>query len=127
MNNLLYDPELKEAMLEIQEILDKHKIGGNIALTSQSHSEFLYHFPEWSVIQFDKNKPGEVRIRSKRKDFKSKEEQRQMTEYSTHIVAQNRDLAARSFDVFDNLFKMLEKYFDIEHKPFHGFTPHFEN
>jgi hypothetical protein len=125
--NAPYDPKLKEAMLEIQEILDKHKIGGNIALTSQSHSEFLYHFPEWSVIQFDKNKPGEVRIRSKREDFKSKEEQHQMTRYSTHIVAQNRDLAGRSFEVFDTLFKELEKYFDIEHKPFHGFTPYFEN
>lgn len=47
--------------------------------------------------------------------------------YSTHIIAQNRDLAARSFDVFNALFKKLEKYIDIEHKPFKGFTPHFEN
>lgn len=127
MNNLPYDPKLKEAMLEIQVILEKHDIGGNIALTSQSHSEFLYHFPKWSAIQFDKNKPGEVRIKSKRKDFKSKEEKHRIIECSTHIVAQNRDLAARSFDVYDTLFKKLEEYFDIEHKPFHGFTPHFES
>lgn len=124
---LPYDPVLKTAMLEIQEILDKHDIGGSVILTSQSHSEFLYHLPNWCIVQFDKKKPGHVRIKSKKKDFKDRKQQHLMAEFSTHVIAQNRDLSAQSFDIFDRLFKELEKYFDIDHQPFKGFAPHFIN
>ena len=40
---LPYDPDLKEAMLKIEEIMDEYKIGGSITLASKTHSEFLYY------------------------------------------------------------------------------------
>lgn len=120
-----YDPDLKEAMLKIQEIMDEYEIGGNIALASKSHSEFLYYYPKWCALQLEQG--NTVRIKSELKDFNSKEEQRQNLEESTHFIAQMQDLSARSFAIFERLFEELKKHYEIEHKSFSKFTPHFEN
>jgi len=123
--NLPYDPDLKEAMLKIQEIMDEYKIGGSITLASKTHAEFLYHFPKWSIVQLVK--PSGVRIRSKRKDFDSKEEQHKINEESCHLVARVRDMSGQAFMIFENIFKQLDDHFDIEHEPFSKLTPHREN
>jgi len=123
--NLPYDPDLKEAMLKIQEIMDEYEIGGSIALASKTHAEFLYHFPKWSIVQLVK--PSGVRIRSKREDFSSKEAQHKANEETCHLVARTRDSSGKAFMVFEDIFKQLDKQFDIEHEPFSKFTPHREN
>jgi len=126
MSNLPYDPDLKEAMEKIKAILDEYQIGGSITLASRSHSEFLYHFPEWSVAQFNKSKDG-IDFRSKAEDFESKEQQDQDTEASVHLLCAIRDISAQTFGNFDNVLQDLGKHMDISHKPFSGFTPHFDN
>ena len=122
---LPYDPALKEAMLKIQEIMDEYKIGGSIALASKTHSEFLYHYPEWSAVQLET--ASQIRIRSKLKDFKSKEEQQQNMQESTHFIAQMQDLSAQSFAMFEIIFKKLEEHYEIEHEPFSNFTSDYKN
>lgn len=124
-----YDPDLKVAVLEITEILEKYDIGATVTLTSKTHAEFFYRFADWSVIQFVKeNKYGSraIRIKSKRSDFDSKEEQRKKTADSVGSVAQYRDIAAQTFTIFDKIYKELEKFMEIDHKPFSDFTPHSE-
>jgi hypothetical protein len=123
---LPYDPDLKTAILEIKEILDKYEIGASVALSSQTHSEYLNHFPKWCIVQFDKNQPG-VRIRSKKEDFMTREEQHRVTEASAGLIANIRDINAQAFSIFDTIFKTLEKLMDIDHKPFDGHFPHFDN
>lgn len=123
--NLPYDPDLKEAMLKIQEIMDEYKIGGSIALASKTHAEFLYYFPKWSIVQIEKG--SGVRIRSKREDFKSKEEQHQVNTESCHFVARIRDISGDAFMIFEDIFKQLDEHFGIDHEPFSKFTPHREN
>jgi len=83
---LPYDPALKEAMLKIQAIMDEYKIGASIALASKTHSEFLYHFPEWCIVQLETD--FKIKIRSKLKDFESREDQLQRSEESAHFIAQ---------------------------------------
>lgn len=123
---LPYDPVLKVAMEEIKAILDKYDIGANIILGSKTHSEYFYDFPTWSIVQFAEKgslKQG-LKIVSKRKDYKSLEEQHQISEYSTGLIARNRDMAAQTFSMFQDVFEQLENHFEIEHKPFSGHTPH---
>lgn len=124
---LPWDADLKSAMLEITGILEKYQIGGNITLVSKTHSEFYYHLPDWSAVKFEDRENGKagIRIRSKRKDFKSKEEQDKILAASIHLIAQIRDLSARSFGIFNEIMEeKLAKVIDFEHKSFHNLTPH---
>ncbi len=126
MTDLPYDPDLKEAMLKIEAILDEYKIGGNIVLASRTNSEFLYHFPKWSIAQFNENKNG-INFKLKKGDSETKEQKNKDIQDSVAIIFAIRDISFQTFEIFNNLTEDLKKVMDINHKPFHGFKPDFEN
>jgi hypothetical protein len=125
--SLPYDPDLKEAMIKIQAIMDDYKIGGNVCLSSRTHSEFLYNFPEWCVVQLDKVTPEGQRISIDVKPKEIDEASRNAhndTLSSVHMIARGRDMAASAFSVFDDIFNRLKKHMVIEHDSLSGFAPH---
>lgn len=119
-----YDPALKKAMAEIKTILTKFDVGAAITLASKTHSEFNYHFPTWSVVQFF-GQSG-VRIKCKEDDFGSAKAQQEALAVSCHVILQIRDIAAQTFLAMTHIEKQIAAFVDIEHKPYQGFRPHQE-
>jgi hypothetical protein len=120
------DPRLKEAMARIKAILNEYDIAGTINLGSPTHTEFLYHFPTWSIAQLvrEGGKEG-IRVRSKQHDYPSKEAQREAAEATVHVLLRFRDQAALTFSHMEHLEQLLREHgWEIEHEPFSGFTPH---
>jgi hypothetical protein len=120
-----YDPCLKEAMAKIKAIMDEYQIGGNVVLSSRDYAESLYHFPDWSVIQINKDGTG-VDIRSKPGDYENEDQRNKDTSDSVGIVVSIRDISAQTFQIFQGLVEELSKYVEIDHQPME-FTPHFES
>ena len=120
------DPKLKEAMAEIKGILKKHDIGAQVTLVSETHAEFFYEIsPSWSVAYFEHG--NLLRLRAKRADFKTLEEQKRCVNSTIHMVHQIRDISAQSFSNMLDLTDMLGKQFEIDHTPYADFEPHREN
>lgn len=118
-----HDPKLKEAMAEIFGVLKKHDIGGAITLVSPTHAEFRFcEDPSWSCARIEG--ATRVRFRAKAQDFKTQAEHKRTVELTIHLVAQIRDLAARTFTAFDSMFQQLEKIIDFEHRSYQGFEEH---
>lgn len=72
------DPILKEAMKEIVATCKKYDCAAMVTLASEKHVEFLYEIsPSWSCAWIQPLPDGEfgIRIRSKLKDYPSKEVQ----------------------------------------------------
>jgi len=131
--SLPYDPDLKEAMLKIQAILEEYKIGGSICLSSKTHSEFLYHFPKWCIVQLDKVTPeGQmIRVEIRKKNIEEAlQNEHNIMRSSVHLIARGRDMAGSSFEVFSDIFEKLEEYMDIQHAQSEEdkkFIPHLVN
>ncbi len=117
------DPKLKEAMAKIEAIAEEYDIGANVILTSESHSEFLYKFPEWSIAQFTDDMKG-IDMKSKLSDFKDLNHQKEVTESTIGLLCHVRDISAQTFEIYDGLITAAENYLDIKHHPFSGFEPH---
>ena len=68
-----YSPKLKNAMKEINEILNKHDIGGLVILHTPGHGEFLMKVdPTYSCAKLNGN---EMRVRAKlQEDFNGDKE-----------------------------------------------------
>lgn len=110
----------RECVAEITDVLQRYDMAGAITVVHKQGSMFKYMFPSWSCIRFE---GSQLRFRAHHSEYPSQEAQRQAVELSTHIVLQIRDIAAQTFGMFDNVAKMLEEKFDIEHRPFHDFDP----
>ena len=120
------DPKLKEAVAEIIAVCRKHDIGGYFILASQTHAEFRYIMdPSWSCAWFEDS--GRLRIRAKRADFKTQEEQVARLSETTHILCQIRDLCAKGFGDMESIIAELSKQCKIEHESFAGFEPDRKN
>ena len=118
-----HDDNLKKAVEDIKSILRGYDIAGSLALVSKTHSEFLYHFPAWSAVQW--NKAGDrLNVENNPKHYANQEELSQRLTQSVHIVMQNRDIAAQTFHMFDTVYESLKEHMNIEHKSFSGFEPH---
>lgn len=122
------DPKLKEAMAEIFGVLNKHDIGGQVTLVSQTHAEFRIKVdPKWSCAKEEYNSKGVgIRFRVQKADIPDKEERRLRAEQTLHLLCQIRDLNAQNFLGFDSLVKQLEGVIDFEHKPYSNYEPHNE-
>jgi hypothetical protein len=108
-----YDPKLREAMTEIEEVLKKHDIGGYIALTSKTHSEFrvAIDIPTWSVVRYIRD--GEaVHIKlytaSRHAD----------TEATVHMIASIRDQSVLAFGQTEQIMNKIEEQIKVVHVPF---------
>lgn len=87
-----YDPKLKTAAKEIEEILKKHDILGSMLLVSPTHVEYLFRFDAtWSVMKFETGThipEGDLglRFRSKREEFSTEKERHEATEATVHAL-----------------------------------------
>jgi hypothetical protein len=112
--------DYREAMAEIQAVLEKYDLGASITVISKERAMFKYHFPTWSCIFFEGNA---LRFRSKRSEYASKEAQRQVMELSAHCIMQMRDIAAQTFQMCERIGKHLQKEVGMQHTPFSDFDP----
>jgi hypothetical protein len=114
-----FDPRLKAAMSEIQEVLQRYDIGAAVALVSPTHSEYAYELPSWSVLRWEDPGDGQVglRLRSKREDFATRESQRAVTDATVHLVEQLRLIGGQTFEMFHQVMELCEQQFDITRTP----------
>lgn len=117
-----HDPDLRKAMAEIVPILEKYQCGACVTLVSPSHTEYRYEFPGWTCIGHDV-KTGAVRVRVKRKDFKTLADYELIVGNTAHMVCQLRDLAVQNFADCQKLVDLLSKYWKFDHKPYQDHEP----
>lgn len=107
-----YDPKLREAMTEIDEILKRYDIGAFVTLHSKAHTEFKFKIdPTWSMMRFIKE--GEV-VHIKLHNATNKEN----TEASVGMIYSIRDLCGMYFMQCDKLADQIEKHCKVIHVPF---------
>lgn len=103
-----YDPKLREAMFEIQQICDKFQIMSFMVLQSKTHGEFKFIWPEWSSVQNE----GAEGMRIKHKvgvDDKKKLEQ------SVGCLMSVERLLGYAFIGVEKLNSELKKRMEIDH------------
>ena len=115
-----YDPKLRKTVEEIKWILEREDFAGIVIAISESHAEFRITFPRWGVITLKRN---ELRFKSDKKDFHSRDEQHKAIESSVHVIFQMADLLSLNFKYIDKMKEMLEDKFEIDHKPLSDFYP----
>lgn len=108
------DSNLKAAMEEIKAVLKKHDCAGLVTLASPSHTEYLYGIsPSWSCAWLQPMPDGfAIRIRSKLKDYPSKEAQKKSVEATTGMFLAFANMAERQQRQMAQLIAMLGKQFD---------------
>lgn len=110
-----FDPRLKACMKQLQEILESYDIGAQIALVSPTHSEFLYHFPTWSVAQIEETEEGPaLRFNTKRYRFISGRSKHAAVDITVHLIAQFQHISAMFFDISDRVMRELNEHMEIE-------------
>lgn len=97
------DPKLQQAAKEIAAICEKHDVGGYIILASQTHGEYLLHFPKWSKAFLETGPNGEQAIR-----FKAKKEENETTEATVHMLQVFQLQGSKIAHGMDMLLEMLE-------------------
>jgi hypothetical protein len=107
------DTILQEAAKEIADICDKYDIGGYIILASQTHGEYLLHFPKWSKAQLEVTPDGNQAIR-----FKSKGKDENKTVCATVHMCQVFQMQGLHISKgMDQLLEMLESKMFISGGP----------
>lgn len=110
------DPKLKAAMDEIKPILEKYDVMAAMILVSPTHSEFLNSFnTTWSVMGFEEDADGalNIRFRSKRGDWPTKEAQDAATLASTHALTTVVEWSRKTNDAFRSVIAQLGKHMKI--------------
>jgi hypothetical protein len=115
MSELGFDPRLKAAMSEIAEICERYDCAAAVTLVSSSYSEYMYHFPSWSVLGFETNAEGRqgLRFRSIREDFANKQSQDALTKATINMLQAFQGISAQTFEMCDTVLKELSKHFHI--------------
>lgn len=110
-----YDPNLRECMAEIEEVMKRHDCGGFVSLHSQTHGEFkmIIEAPSWSNVRLVKEGRA-LHIKLHMKSAKEK------TEATVAMLAGMRDLCALAFDQADKIMKTIETHAKVEHLPIAG-------
>jgi hypothetical protein len=115
-----YDPKLKLAMEEITEICKKYNCGGYFVLASKTHSEFMFHFPEWSKAQMHFNpEEGKYGIMFTAKGKAGDED----ITSSVHLLQSIQFMCGHGYMQMDKLIELLKEHMTIEGGPA-GFEPH---
>lgn len=110
------DVKTVEALEKIKAILREYDLWAAMTIVSVERVHWLYHFePSWSCLHFDP-KTGEARIRAKRADFATAEQQQVVVQLTTGAIASTRDAGAKQFKDADQLYAMLETHFEITHE-----------
>ena len=116
----ILDPILKKALAEIADVLERHQIGGAIAVASSTHGAFRVHFPEWSLVQIDQV--------TGRLDARLRKDEHARTESSIHMLFSLNDLCtvnAINIDLAcgEMVNALREAGVEISHKAFGGPEP----
>lgn len=106
------DPKLKQAVLEIKEILLKHDIAAVIHLQSPAHCEFYYHLtPTWSCASFSES--GEFRFKAAVHTGGPTEKERGRV--TAGMLLGFLDMAERQTGDMHKVAMMLAKHMEISH------------
>lgn len=97
------DPVLQKAVKEIEAICEKYDIGGHITLASQTHGEYLMHFPKWSKAQMSSPSDGSRGIH-----FKSKKEDKEDVGATIHMIQVFQIQGIHVAKGMDKILEMLE-------------------
>lgn len=108
-----YDPKLRTAMAEIEQVLKNHNIGGFIALNSRTHGEFkvAIDIPDWSIVRYimDKNAVHlKLYTKSRHRD----------TEDTVGMIAGIRDLCFLALQQTQHIMDKIEEQVKVIHLPF---------
>jgi len=111
------DPKLKLVAAEIQAVLEKHDVAGWVALSSKTHSEYVYVLsPTWSAITVQQVQEGAaLRLKSLAKDYPDKATQKKHLEDTIGSVLGLMNLAERAHRDLMKLAKMAGEKMDITH------------
>jgi hypothetical protein len=115
----ILDPKLRAALDEIETVLRKHQVAGNVVLASSTHAAFRLIFPEWSGIRLE----GVDRVR-----IKLKSADPEHAAASLHLVLSLRDLSltqALSVDLVAKtvLGELQRRGIEVDHEMFGGPEP----
>ncbi len=110
------DPRTVEALEKIKAILREYDLWAALTVVSAERVHWLYHFePSWSCLHFNPA-TGEARIRAKRADFATPEQQQLVVQQTTGAIASTRDAGAKQFSDMESLYELLAKQFEITHQ-----------
>ena len=114
MANLDYDPDLKQAVIEIKQILKQYDISGTIGLCSKTHSELYVGFPDWSCVKIEES--GKVTIDIKRENFESMDAAVMAVQNTAHHLLRNIDMSNYVIEAMEEILSHIEPKFDIDHE-----------
>lgn len=119
--NAPYDPNLKQALREIEAICVKYDCGGHVNLISQTHGEFSFVLPKWQCL-FEETLPdGRVAIRLRAK--KANGDFPERADLTAHFLHSLRDVFAAGFQYVDRFIIETNEKWKTEHTPFKNFRP----
>jgi hypothetical protein len=115
----ILDPKLAEALDEIEAVLRRRQLAGNVVLASSTHAAFRFVLPEWSGVQFET--PERLRVRMKAGE-------REHGSSTMHLVLSLRDLVTHQAAMLIHLAetvlaKLAEHGVEVDHAPFGGPEP----
>lgn len=105
-----HDPKLREAMVEIEEVLKRYDIGGYVILQSNKHAEFKFciETPTWSNLRFVKEgEAWHIKLYSK--------SDRENTNATVAMLYSIRDLCALGFQTMSQAAVQIEQHVKVEH------------
>lgn len=104
-----YDPKLKKAMQEMQEILKKYNIAGTICLHSPGFREYITHInPSWSCLWWDMDGKA-IRMKATKDQFYGDAQLRNtIINNSMNMIQHFTEYAGSLFLMMDNLTQTLK-------------------
>ena len=114
-----YSPKLKEAMAEINAVLERHDIAAHVVLHEPGFSEYLWRIdPSWSVIRFgvESSSVTGFRFRSKLEDYGGdKDLQKREQDASINMIVHFKDMLQRDGVIARNIEEVLKNHIDFEY------------
>ena len=108
------ETKLKIAAEEIKEILRKYDLAGAVSLHSPGHGEYFIHLnPSYSNAYIYND--NEVRFYSKRKDFKTLEEQLKKQADTSNMLKILMDVTAMNFGYIQQMSEVYDSLVNAEH------------
>lgn len=107
-----FDPQLREAAEEFKTICRKYDCAGVVLFVSPTHAEFVNHLhPTWSVARLER--PNELRFRTMRADFPSKEEQDRCTNATMHMLTSTIEWSRQVNEMFRSIVAQLGRHMRV--------------
>lgn len=113
-----YDPNLRLAISEIEEVLKRRDCMAAINLGGKTHGEFLLYFgTSWTVVHLDKTADGKAAIRVKAKGIKVDTPEHENLEASLAFICTSADLFNRWAQIFYGLKAKISSQSNLTHIP----------